>query len=232
MNRQSVGVIFSLILDILTPRHEVTASFDPSSAPEASRLYASLASVTASLVRRRRSYVLPIFHLLICVIVALLRPIQRQGFDTTVGAGKRIEREAAALFPAWAWSAGPQAFGIDEARMYSRVLTAILARTASTLPFPSPLDSKTPTSLVPAMSKHAPFYMLAYLRACTDALVPLPLLIKNVIGEEVMQVMGTMHKYEKDALMRGYLKKEDEAERALLKGMWKTWDQTRYKGEA
>lgn len=234
LGRQEVALAFGFVLDALRPvevtrETEEPVPVDPSAA---SRLYRHLCAIVGELARNRRAHVVPLFPLLMMSLAKLLRPLQRAGFDSLAGTGKKAEREARSLFPPWAWSAGSTGFGAQEAGFLVATIKAVTVRT------PRPrrtglVTSKheAPTTLVPALSKHAPFFMVAYLRACADGLAPLPLDVKDAFRPAVFEVMSAMGQHERGALMKSFLGKDDETERAMLKSLWRAWDRQRYKGE-
>lgn len=92
-------------------------------------------------------------------------------------------------------------------------------------------SSSNPTSLSGPLSKHAPFILVAFLRAATDNAAPLSSEIRRELTVGILEILGTMGKYEREALMRGFLTQSMEAERTLLKQLWKDQEKVRYKGD-
>lgn len=86
-------------------------------------------------------------------------------------------------------------------------------------------------ALTGPLSKHAPFIMVNYLTAATDSRFPLSPSVRKEINAGILEIISTMGKSEREALMKAYLQSDQEAERALLRVMWKEFDTVRYKGE-
>lgn len=55
--------------------------------------------------------------------------------------------------------------------------------------------------------------------------------MRKEINPGILEILSTMGKSEREALMKGYLHDDQEAERVLLRVMWKEFDSVRYKGD-
>lgn len=86
-------------------------------------------------------------------------------------------------------------------------------------------------TLTGPMSKHSPFMLLNYLRAATDSTFPISYEVRRVMLPGVLDLFGTMGKFEREALMRGFMGTSMEAERALLRQLLKEHDRVRYRGD-
>lgn len=54
--------------------------------------------------------------------------------------------------------------------------------------------------------------------------------VRAALWPGIKAIMGSMSKFEREALMKGMLTSEHEAERVLLRALWKDFDRQRYKG--
>lgn len=165
-----------------------------------------------------------------------------------VGLGRKAEREARETFPFWAWEGGAAGLGRAEAKAVSRLLSSLTTKTASTerashkrpaagtaTDAPTkPRDGSTKdpalSSLAAPLSKHAPFLLLAYLRACVHPTAPVPSGVRQELQGGWYEVMDCLGKWEREALMKGFLGEAEGAERGVLRGMWKGWEGGRYRG--
>lgn len=172
-----------------------------------------------------------------------------------LGLGKKAEREVKATFAGWIWDGGITALGRNEAKAVGRLLSSLATKTvvsaslslSSTKGNDNESDKKrdkkdtTTTSLSAPLSKHAPFLFLPYLSACIDPLSPLPSVLRSELLMGWYEIMDVVGKWERESLMRGFLagvgvgggaggEERREAERGVLRGMWRSWENGRYKG--
>lgn len=82
-------------------------------------------------------------------------------------------------------------------------------------------------ALAGALSKHAPFILVFWLRAGGPGRAILGPATNGLAA--LLSAMGTT---EREALMSGFLVAEEEAERALLRSLWREYDRSRYRGGA
>jgi len=242
-NISSVLAIFSHILRPAPTSAITTSSANTSQA--ASQLYQTLVSAVGHIVRHRKDHVVPLFPLLVSTLSSLLSVLRRAGLgtlgasldeaDSSASLGQRAEREAKTTFPAWVWHGGAQAIGKSEAKALGRLLGSLTAKTTTTTAGKrkhgaADDSSSTNTSLAAPLSKHAPFLLLNYLRACVHPTCPIPSALRTELQGGWFEVMDAMGKWEREALMKGMLNEDEEAERGVLKGMWKSWEKERYRG--
>lgn len=258
-SRLNVSVVLSLVTRMLQPSgHAATANdrrpSSPTTPATASALFLSLVSIVTHLVRHRKDHISPLFPHLVAALSSFLAVLRRSGFGTTgiatstandsiegqeivVSMGRRAEREARATFPFWAWEGGALGVGKNEATAVGRLLGSLSAKTTTTLKRKrdtaddaTAAPTTTTVSLVAPLSKHAPFIILPYLRSCVHATCPIPSAVRKELQGGWFEVMDSMGKWEREALMKGFLGEEEEAERGVLRGMWKTWEKERYRG--
>ncbi|SCZ87683.1 BZ3500_MvSof-1268-A1-R1_Chr2-2g05149 [Microbotryum saponariae] len=176
----------------------------------------------------------------------MLTALRRSGYGTTIGSdeldpliptehmtlGKRAERTTAATFPFWVWYGELQTIGREHAKAIGRLLISLSTKTTTltTSSLTMATKSKSTSSLVAPLSKHAPFLILIYLRASVHSTSPIPLTLRSELQGGWFEVMDAMGKWEREALMKGFLKDEEEAERAVLRRMWKAYEKERYRG--
>ncbi|GAA5926924.1 Urb2 domain-containing protein [Sporobolomyces koalae] len=246
LSRLNVSSVLSLVSRILQP--SVTTSpvvSTAASAEIASALVRALASTVGHIVRHRKDHVTPLFPQLVSTLSAFLSILRRAGYGTTGSAasiedgttgivlGQRAEREARATFPAWAWQGGASGINTLEAAAVGRLLGSLTAKTAVVQHKNKQQEQDahaTTTSLTAPLSKHAPFLLLAYLRACVHPTCPIPSALRGELQGGWYEVMDSMGKWEREALMKGFLNEDEEAERGVLRGLWKSWEKERYRG--
>ncbi|KAK4698573.1 nucleolar pre-ribosomal-associated protein 2, partial [Phenoliferia sp. Uapishka_3] len=249
LSRQNVSSVLALVARMLQPSGPqavaaVSSTFVPSPAALTSQLWISLVTIVDHLVRHRKDHISPLFPHLVATLGPMLSSLRRAGFGTTgsvtiddgeagVAVGKRAEREARATFPSWVWEGGARAMGRPEAKAVGRLLASLTAKTASATlkrKHGSMEKDTSTTSLAAPLSKHAPFILLPYLRACVNVVSPIPSVLRTELQGGWFEVMDSMGKWEREALMKGFLTDEEEAERGVLRGMWRTWEKERYRG--
>ncbi|GAA6016272.1 hypothetical protein JCM10207_000453 [Rhodosporidiobolus poonsookiae] len=246
LSRLNVSNALAFVSRLLQPS---ATSAPVKSQPFTGTLFRTLVSIVTHLVRHRKDHAIPLFPLLVSTLASFISVLRRAGFGTTgssvaideieasVALGQRAEREAKAAFPAWVWEGGSQGIGRAEAKSVGRLLGALTAKTTSQgvkrkKDASGGADDGTSStmSLVAPLSKHAPFLLLTYLRACVHSTCPIPSALRSEMQGGWFEVMDAMGKWEKEALMKGLLGDEEEAERGLLKALNKRWEQERYRG--
>ncbi|GAA6050668.1 hypothetical protein JCM3770_000882 [Rhodotorula araucariae] len=243
LSRFNISSVLSIVSHTLRPS-AATPIVSTSSAQTASQLFQTLVGAVAHVVRHRKDHVVPLFPLLVATLSSFLSVLRRAGLgtlgnsldevDSAIGLGQRAEREAKTTFPAWVWAGGAQAIGKPEAKAVGRLLGSLTAKTTTTTAgkrkHGAADDASTNTSLAAPLSKHAPFLLLNYLRACVHPTCPIPSALRNELQGGWFEVMDAMGKWEREALMKGMLGEEEEAERGVLRAMWKSWEKERYRG--
>ncbi|GAA5926984.1 hypothetical protein JCM1841_001603 [Sporobolomyces salmonicolor] len=252
LSRLNVSTVLSLVSRILQPSPVTAPTGSPAMPSTTSLLFRTLASTVGHVVRHRKDHVVPLFPQLVSTLCAFLSILRRAGFgstgsaasieeaDTGIALGQRAEREARATFPAWAWQGGAAAVGKPEAAAVGRLLGSLTAKTTTTLnkrkhgsrtvTVAHDDGPSTTTSLTAPLSKHAPFLLLSYLRACVHPTCPVPSSLRAELQGGWFEVMDAMGKWEREALMKGFLGEDEEAERGVLRALWKSWEKERYRG--
>lgn len=250
LSRQNVSSVLALVSRMLQPSGSTLAeplsetSYVPTSSAVSSTLFLSLVSIVAHLVRHRKDHITPLFPHLVSTLASFLSALRRAGFGTTgssrtfedadagLALGRRAQREARATFPFWVWDGGAKGISRNEAKAVGRLLASLTTKTATTLKRKHGAKDKDnlTISLSAPLSKHAPFVILPYLRACVHAISPIPSALRAELQGGWFEVMDVMGKWEREALMKGFLRDDEEAERGVLRGMWRTWEKERYRG--
>ncbi|GAA5889290.1 hypothetical protein JCM5296_005857 [Sporobolomyces johnsonii] len=252
LSRLNVSTVLSLVSRILQPSPVTAPTASPATPSTASLLFRTLALTVGHVVRHRKDHIVPLFPQLVSTLSAFLSILRRAGFgstgsaasieeaDTGIALGQRAEREARATFPAWAWQGGAAAVGKPEAAAVGRLLGSLTAKTTTTLnkrkhgsrtAITAHDDGpSTTTSLAAPLSKHAPFLLLSYLRACVHPTCPVPSSLRAELQGGWFEVMDAMGKWEREALMKGFLGEDEESERGILRALWKSWEKERYRG--
>ena len=226
----------------------------------ASAVFLNMVDIASSIATHRRDLLIPTFPQFICALSGLIELLQMSGLDASASplssgpvrvsnaAHAAAAQRAAARFPAWALegSAASSWLGTKHARTLTRLLVSLGTKTASSMHHGRPSTSASasasasaaasasasgPVSLTGPLSKHAPFLLVAFLRAATDTHAPLGPAVRQALTVGVLEVLGTLGKHEREALMRGFLGNHMEAERALLRALWKEHEKIRYKGD-
>ncbi|GAA5839982.1 hypothetical protein JCM11251_006580 [Rhodosporidiobolus azoricus] len=249
LSRLNISNVLSLVSRLLQPSTAPLSSSYPTSAASGA-LYRTLVTVVTHLVRHRKDHIIPLFPLLVSTLSGFMAILRRAGYgttgsslaidevlDTSVVFGQRAEREAKATFPAWVWEGGSQAIGRAEAKTLGRLLGELTSKTAATstkrkkeASSAAEEGASTTTSLIAPLSKHAPFLLLTYLRASVHVTCPIPAALRNELQGGWFEVMDSMGRWEKEALMKGFLGEEEEAERGMLRTLFKSWEKERYRG--
>lgn len=222
---------------------------EPTSATLASELFLSLVNTVSNLVRHRKDHISPLFPHLVSTITSFLSALRRAGFGTTgsasniedveagISLGRRAEREARITFPFWVWEGGALGISRQESKAVGRLLASLTSKTTATISKrklgaeEKEKDSApSTTSLAAPLSKHAPFIILPYLRSCVHVSAPIPSVLRIELQGGWFELMDVMGKWEREALMKGFLRDDEEAERGVLRGMWRTWEKERYRG--
>lgn len=251
LSRQIVSSVIAFIGRILAPlgRQAITESSVTLIPTHASSLFLNLVAILESLVRHRKDHITHLFPHLVASFSKLFAALRRAGFGSTglhsttaveegeigFSVGRRAEREARASFPPWVWAGGPQAIGRAEAKAVGRLLSALATKTPGNVAHKRKSSStekkdQAVTSLTAPLSKHAPFVVIPYLRACVDSTSPIPLSLRQEMQGGWYEVFDTMGKWEREALLKGFLGDDEDAERNLLREMWKSWEKERYRG--
>ncbi|GEM08711.1 nucleolar 27S pre-rRNA processing, Urb2/Npa2 [Rhodotorula toruloides] len=251
LSRLNTSSILSLVSLILRPSPKSSSTAHPlSHASTVSEVFLNLAATVGHIVRHRKDHLVALFPSLTSVLSAFLSTLRRAGAGTlgsalegedetaSVVVGHRAEREAKASFPVWVWDGGREAIGRNEARAVGRLLGSLTAKTTTTtaskrksaISSGQTDDASANTSLGAPLSKHAPFLLLNYLRACVHPTCPIPSALRAELQGGWIEILDAMGKWEREALMKGLLGEDEEAERGVLRNLWKSWEKERYKG--
>ncbi|BGP00937.1 hypothetical protein NBRC10513v2_005057 [Rhodotorula toruloides] len=251
LSRLNTSSVLSLVSLILRPSPKLSSTGERSSpASTVSEVFLTLATTVGHIVRHRKDHLVTLFPSLISVLSAFLSTLRRAGAGTlgsvlegedetaAVVVGHRAEREAKSTFPAWIWEGGREAIGRNEARAVGRLLGSLTTKTTTTtaskrksaISTGQAEDASANTSLAAPLSKHAPFLLLDYLRACVHPTCPIPSALRAELQGGWSEILDAMGKWEREALMKGLLSEDEEAERGVLRNLWKSWEKERYKG--
>lgn len=63
-----------------------------------------------------------------------------------------------------------------------------------------------------------------------DPISPIPSALRSEMQGGWFEVMDVMSKWEREALIKGFLVDGEELERGVLRGLWKSWEKERYRG--
>ena len=185
-------------------------------APAEHQIFTSVVAVLASLVRHKRDHLLSLFPLLIYSLCQLIGLLRHSSVASNQGAVPEIEDKAG--FPLWARTHDHTAIMCADA--LSRLLAGIAARPGqSGNNLDAGRQSSKTVNLGGPLSKHGSYLLLAYLRACAHPRAAISATVRHRLEPGLHAVIGTMGKYERDALMQGILTKDDEAERGILRGL-------------
>jgi len=216
---QDVAVIWSTFVGLgkaSTNRASVAAASTISSV-----IYLSMIDIASAISSHRRDLLVPTFPQLVACLSGFMHILQAGGHATTPA-------------PMWASSGTPWAKA-HHAKALTRLLVSLNTKSATLQHHKkrseASRDDSNPTSLAGPLSKHAPFILVAFLRASTDNAAPLVPDVRKELTVGILEILGTMGKYEREALMRGFLTQSMEAERTLLKQLWKDQERVRYKGD-
>lgn len=226
---QDVAVIWTILHDIFTPT-STTGSAGPGSSSIATGIFINAIEIMSLIATHRRDHVIPTFAQFSRVLSDVLLLLRLSGASPSSG-----QKSLESTFPLWTlaergrWILDPRC-----SKAVTRLLLGLGTRT-TVLQRSSVRARGASTASVVALtgplSKHAPFIVLNYLTAATDSRFALSSSIRKEINAGILEIISTMGKSERESLMKAYLQADQEAERALLRVMWKEFDAVRYKGD-
>lgn len=189
---------------------------------QASVTFMNMLDIASAISMHRRDLLVPTFSQLVAGLAAFIRTLQL------------ADNSSSANAPSWANTVIPWIRPVH-AKALTRLLVSLNTKSPtlqhSKKRSDSARDDSNPTSLAGPLSKHAPFILIAFLRAATDNTAPLSSEMRRELTVGILEILGTMGKHEREALMRGFLTQSMEAERTLLKQLWKDQERVRYKGD-
>jgi hypothetical protein len=200
---------------------------------QASLIFTDCIETASILAQHRRDLLVPTFPQFCAVISAYLSLLRLSGISSS---GAR-EKQLHANFPRWALPDEQDWLKSSHAKSVSRLLvslgtkTTILQKSHKRNDNSRSFNTGSVVSLTGPLSKHAPFIVFRYLKAAMDSSYPLSSETRQALNSGIMEMLGSMGKFEREALMKGFMNNSMEAERALLKTLWKDYDRIRYKGD-
>ncbi|KAG0141166.1 hypothetical protein CROQUDRAFT_99088 [Cronartium quercuum f. sp. fusiforme G11] len=235
IGRLDVALILEIVLQTLShepPNESLISKMGIHSNRMTCRsLYRSLVIIVSQVSRHRREHVLPVFHLLMAVLIALLYPLCRPTYllDGPPNGKKKVPskmiRHAQRRFPAWSWFDSMSldewekvGCGASELAAYCRLLVSLGVKTTlvgrkivknddGVSSYPSQDQEKkllrpVVMSLIPALSKHAPFYLKQYVKLCTNVNVRLSneFHLELLSSGGISVLIGSMGKYERGSI--------------------------------
>lgn len=196
----------------------------------ATSIFLDSVDIVSLLATHRRDHVIPTFAPFSRVLSDILQLLRLSG----VSASASITA-CNAEFPGWAQAGRGQWIREDKcSKAVARLLLGLGTRTTVLQRSSSRARGSTSSAVVSLsgpLSKHAPFILVNYLTAATDSRFSLSPAVRKEINAGILEVLSTMGKSEREALMKAYLQKEQEAERVLLRVMWKDFEAVRYRGD-
>lgn len=196
----------------------------------ATNIFLSSIDIVSLLATHRRDHIIPTFPQFCRILSDILQLLRLSGISSSSSA-----IATAAHFPAW--SLVHHGSWMQESKCGKAVARLLLGLgTRTTVLQRSSARSKgaasaSVVSLAGPMSKHAPFILVNYLTSATDSRFAMSPAMRKEINPGILEILSTMGKSEREALMKGYLHDDQEAERVLLRVMWKEFDSVRYKGD-
>jgi len=139
-----------------------------------------------------------------------------------------------ANFPTWSITTEDAWISKVQAKAFSRLLVGLNTKTIvlqKSRKNKSNADSAQIVTLSGPLSKHSPFLLVNFLKYSADSHLYISSDIRKELLVGVQELIQSMNKFEKDAIMKGFLKSHMEAERVLLRELWKDYDKIRYKGD-
>ncbi|GAA93684.1 hypothetical protein E5Q_00329 [Mixia osmundae IAM 14324] len=129
------------------------------------------------------------------------------------------------------WASGDAAiFSDGNARRLACFLTALTSRGTRARGDKLRKGEGRNDDLSAPMSKHSPFVLYHFLKASTASQAAISPSLRAELMPGFVEVLAVMGKHERDALMAGFLRTEDEAERTLLRQMLVDFERERYTG--
>lgn len=202
----------------------------------ADQLFSNLISITSMVATYRRDHLIATFPQFVAVLTLLLNVLRLPTSTTAVvhQVDLKTQEKLRSTFPSWAFEHGLAWIRKSHAKALSRLLVNL--NTKTTLLQKSRKASSEATgaavvSLSGPLSKHSPFLLANILRFCTDSSFAISSQTRKDLLPGILEIIQCMNKYEKEALMRGFLRQNQDAERTLLGELWKDYDKIRYRGD-
>lgn len=190
-------------------------------------VYLALVGCMGALVRLRKdlvSHYLPHLTQVLCELVPLLTSLA----DTHAGgAALRELREAT---PSWA-DLATAPLGVREAQALGRLLGELPAKSAplvsSAIAHKRRRVDAGVQSLAGAMSKHAIYVLLAYVRCVTRVATTIAPPLREALHPGLMALCSMISHHERDAALKSLL---DAPGQLVFKSIWADWERQRYRG--
>jgi hypothetical protein len=220
LRAQDTSQIYLLISKLLAPSQDHDADTRP-------EIFHKIVSILSCLIRLRRDLValgVPHLGLILARLVRALR-----GCRPELGAKQR----AMVMDTQPRWVSQDRSLGGEEARALSRLLESLTVKTTVRLPFGGGGGGgegfSKAESLGRAFSKHAAYVMKAYVEGMGDVLCVVGLEVRRGMREGLFAVCEMMGVCCRDALMVGG--GLDVGGKAVVKAVWKEWEEVRYVGQ-
>lgn len=192
-----------------------------------SAVFCSLVATLSALVRLRKDLVgayLPHLGQILCELLALLVSVSQRH------AGGAALRELRESTPVWSDPARAP-LGVRDAQALGRLLSELPAKStplvaAAVAQKRRKLDGGAQT-LAGAMSKHAIYVLLAYVRCVTRTATTITQPLRHELYPGLMALCGMISPHERDAALKGLL---DAAGQLVFKSIWNDWERQRYRG--
>ena len=218
-----MSTMFFLMVSILRTDQSVGAVTEQA----ASDILFNSISAVSTMISFRKAAVTAIFP----SIIAFLREVFNILRVSSLADHRAKARQTGRMLPAWAMQAPAGWLRPASVKMFTRLLTALGARSADLQTRNRKGSEGTAiASLAGPLSKHSPFIVASYLSAAVDFDLPIASDIRRELLPGLIELLGFIGKHEREALMRGFLTDNMQAERSLLRAMWQEHEQTRYRG--
>ncbi|WFD34398.1 hypothetical protein MCUN1_001237 [Malassezia cuniculi] len=192
-----------------------------------SAVFGSIVASLSALVRLRKDLVsayLPHLSQVLCSLVPLLASVSRRN------AGDAVLRELLESTPCWS---DPVARPLEasDAQSLGRLLSELPVKStplvaAAVAQKRRRLDGSAQT-LAGAMSKHAIYMLLAYVRCVTSISTTISQPLRHELHPGLMALCSMISSHERDAALKSLL---DAPGQLVFKSIWADWERQRYRG--
>jgi hypothetical protein len=196
--------------------------------PHSAAIYNGVAILLMHLIRLRRDLVahcLPHVAFILSRMIEILRVVRPD-------LGARQRRSVTDALPSWIDPSAPLSGASAKvlARVVTNLVTKSVVRTGQSHQYAEVAGAQKvqAQSLAQPFSKHAPYVLVAYLRALLDPLSFMPADVRRELEPALFALCDIMGEYGRDAIMTAML---DDSGKVMMKLLWREYDKQRYVGK-
>lgn len=216
MRQLDVSGIWLLIAKICAG----SEAHDPTTSVET---FHCIVSITTALVRLRRDLVLLTIPHLGLILRRLIQSMQTPRPNIGPKQAALVSRS----LPSWISTQEP--LGVQESKALSRLFESLNTKTVvKKLNVTTTAAAPKAESLGKPFSKHSAYVIKAYVESLNNPLCVLPAAVRKELQPGLYALCGLLNEYSRDALMASAT---DAGEKAVLRALWREYEEQRYVGK-